>query len=482
MSGAKKIVTNTLVITISQIINYGLGFIFTAYMARYLQADSFGMLSAGISITQFFAIFADFGLHILMIREVSKDKASAGRYLGNIVAIKCGLMLAALAAIALMASFGGYTSEGRTVIYIMSLSMVFFSFSAMFYAFFQAFDNMKYQAFGLILTSLIMLSGTAVACSLRLGVVYFAAIYLISNLLVFLYAFSACTLKFLRPQIRFEVGFWKNLAGEAAPFGISNMFSTVYVIFGTIALSFVQDYQAVGLYSAAYRLITYLLIVPGIVNMAIFPTMSSLSVSSRESLKFLCHKYQKVMILAGLPIAFSFTALADKIISFIYGSSFSGSTFALQIMIWSVIFTYVAAPMVLLCMAIGKQTLITRVTGLAMIVNVALNLLLIPVFSYLGASIVTLANEAIVISLVYFFAYRLGYSLPVKKLTDITFRVAISSLIMVAFIFVFHDLPVVALLPMAFIVYAIAVLLLRGVDDADLDLAKSVLKREHVYV
>jgi O-antigen/teichoic acid export membrane protein len=482
MASVKKIATNAFMITLSQIVNYGLGFIFLAYTARYLKSDSYGLLITGVTITQFFTIFADFGLHMLMTREISRNKGNASRYFNNIAVMKCGLLLVILAAIVLLAHAVGYPGEERTVIYFMALSMVFFSFSGLFFALFQAFDNMKYQAIGLVLTNVIMILGAAIVTGCHLGVVYFSAIYLAANALVFLYAFSVCTLQFFRPSFLFDAGFWKKLAGEAAPFGISSLFITVYTIFGTMALSIIQGYNAVGLYSAAYRLISYLIIVPGIFNVAMFPTMSNLSVSSGESLKFLCHKYQKMMILAGLPLAFSFTALADKIIVFIYGSNFTGSAQVLQILIWSIVFTYAAAPLVLLCQAINKQIVITRITALVMVANVALNLLLIPVFGYLGTGIITVANELIVICLVYVSTYKLGYSLSAKKMLGILFKVVASCLVMLAFIFIFHGIHVVVLLPLAYLVYAIMIFLLRCVDDTDLSLAKSILKRGPTYV
>ena len=75
-------------------------------------------------------------------------------------------------------------------------------------------------------------------------------------------------------------------------------------------LSILKGTEAVGWYSAAYRLMYIALILPTAINTAIFPVMSRLySNSSRESLTLLYERYFKYMIMIGIPIGFATTLL-----------------------------------------------------------------------------------------------------------------------------------------------------------------------------
>ena len=63
MTTAKKIAKNTGVLVLSQIITYLLGFIYIVYVARYLGAAGYGILSFGLAFTGIFAVAVDLGLN-----------------------------------------------------------------------------------------------------------------------------------------------------------------------------------------------------------------------------------------------------------------------------------------------------------------------------------------------------------------------------------------------------------------------------------
>ncbi len=73
MSNLQKIVKNTLVLSISQILSYLLAFFYTIAIARYLGADGFGILSFALAFTSILGILADLGLTTLTVKEVTKN-------------------------------------------------------------------------------------------------------------------------------------------------------------------------------------------------------------------------------------------------------------------------------------------------------------------------------------------------------------------------------------------------------------------------
>jgi len=95
MNTVQRIAKNTGVLLASQVVSYVIGFFFVMYTARYLGAEGFGILSFALAFTGIFGVFADLGLRQLTVREVARDKSLAGKYLGNIAAMKVILVTAA---------------------------------------------------------------------------------------------------------------------------------------------------------------------------------------------------------------------------------------------------------------------------------------------------------------------------------------------------------------------------------------------------
>ena len=88
MDTITRIAKNTTVLFLSQIISYALGIFLSLYIARYLGANGYGILSFALAFSGIFSILADLGLSTLTVREVSRDKSLATKYLGNVLLIK----------------------------------------------------------------------------------------------------------------------------------------------------------------------------------------------------------------------------------------------------------------------------------------------------------------------------------------------------------------------------------------------------------
>ncbi|MDI3550648.1 MAG: hypothetical protein PWQ15_1751 [Methanobacterium sp.] len=80
MNTLQRIVKNTSVFFIAQVITYIIAFFYTINMARYLGAEGFGILTFGLSLVMILGITADLGLSPLVVREVSRNKSLTSQY------------------------------------------------------------------------------------------------------------------------------------------------------------------------------------------------------------------------------------------------------------------------------------------------------------------------------------------------------------------------------------------------------------------
>ena len=160
------------------------------------------------------------------------------------------------------------------------------------------------------------------------------------------------------------MNFGKLQLKEALPFwNYWNFSDTVCVNIDSVLLSILQNNKVHGFYNAAYKLVLLLVVIPNTINIAIFPSMSQFHISSPDSLRKLNEKYFKFMILTGIPIAVGITLLANKIILLLFGSGYSQSIIALQILIWTIVFTFGSASIVNLLDATNKQLVLTKITS-----------------------------------------------------------------------------------------------------------------------
>jgi Membrane protein involved in the export of O-antigen and teichoic acid len=474
MSRVRIIAKNTSFLLISQIISYIFTFFITIYAARYFGAGTFGIWSIALSITGIFGIFADLGMSTLMVREVSRDLSLSDKFISNIILIKVILSILTLGLIIITVNIIGYPEIVKNVVYIVTVSVIMGSFSGILGAIFQANEKMEYISLSTILSSIVMLLGTAIMIFYNLNIIFFAFFNIISTGLVSAYILIKYVQKFSLPKLKIDFDFWKPLIKESWPFGITALSGMLYNYIDSIMLSILQGSEVVGWYSAAYRLMLILLFVPNAVNTAIFPVMSQFYASSKDSLKLMNEKYFKYMIILGVPLGVGVTILADKIILFIFGSGYTQSIVALQILIWTIVITFASAPFMQLLQSINKQLVITKISVISAVINVGLNLFLIPKFSYIGASLATFIAAVIAVMYVFSITYRIGYGISFKMVINDLFKVLFSTLIMSIFILYFKDLNLVLLSITATLLYFSSIYFVGCIDDVDIMLLKQL--------
>lgn len=475
MKRVKTIAKNTILILISQIISYIFIFFTTIYSARYLGVENFGILSLSIAFTGILIIFADLGLSTLTIREVSRDKSLGNKYLVNIALFKIVLAVITFIIAIITVNILSYSLLIQLAIYGMTISVIFNSFSVFISSIFQAHEKMEYLSIGTIISSILIFIGVLIAINLNLDVLNFVLIYIIANIIVLLFYLIILFKKFMSPSWDFEWNFLKDNLKMALPFGITGIFVMIYYYIDSIMLSVMAGNDAVGWYNAAYRITLVLLFIPSVFNISIFPAMSQFYLTSKKSLKFAYKKYFKYMTIIGIPLGIGTTLLAEKIILIIFGAQYANSTLALQILVWSSIIIFISSPIARLLEASNKQSTIAKITGLCAVFNIILNLILIPEYSFIGASLVTVLTEIISLILGLKVVSRLDYGLSQVESTNLL-KILISSIIMGIFIILFRSLNIVFIITGGIIIYFIILYSLKCFDEEDISIILNILK------
>jgi len=449
------------------------------YTARYLGAKSFGILSFALALTAIFGAFGDLGLRQIATREVARNKSLAKKYLGNIIGVKIILVTIVLGILVLVINLLGCPEKTKAVVYLISLSIIFNAFLQAFYGIFQAHERMEFESAGNILRSSLLLVCVLFVIRNNSSILILAFSYSLVSAVTLGYAFIISLWKFEKPKIEIDWSFCKPTLKGALPFGLTAIFGMTYHWIGTVMLSTMKGDVVVGWYSAAYRIILVLLLIPSAFDMAVYPVMSRLYVSSRNSLELMCEKGFKYLTFIGIPIGIGGMLLADRIILLVFGSEYSNSAIALKILIWSAVLIFIGTPFSDMLNSINKQVVLAKIVGVSAVSNVFLNLLLIPKYSYVGASIATVVSVFLILIGVIITTSRIGYRIPIPRIINPILKAMASSLIMGLFIIGFKNIiNLVLLITLAGIIYFSTMYLIKGFDKADLAIIKVFFGKE----
>lgn len=477
MNAIQRLAKNTGSLFISQIICYILGFFYIIYIARYLGSEGFGVLSFALAITGIFAVFVDLGLSTMTVREVSKDKKLDNKYLANIIPIKVILSISTFILMALTLKIVGYTQSTTEIVYLMTIYVIFNSFSTTFYSIFQAHEKMEYQAIGNILNSILMFGGVLYLIAHGSNIQTFAILYLATSFIILIYDLVISLWKFHIPQIKIDIDSWKPIIIGAIPLALVSIFTILFIKVDTVMLSKMVGDSAVGLYNAAVTPVQSLSSITGVLMTVALPMFSNFHKYSKNSFEILFYRTFKYLVIITLPVGIGTTILANKFILLIYGPSYSDSTIALQILIWWFVIGSLSWLMGIILNSTNKQKLFANSTGICLVFNICLNVVIIPKLSYIGASISTIVTEILLLILLVNYFPKDIYR---PTLTPLITKPLVAGIAMGISIYFLRDYNLLAVLLFSSLLYFLILVLLGGLTRDDLNLLRALKIREEL--
>lgn len=391
-----------------------IAFVYFTLIARELGAGDTGKYVLALSFTTIFVVFVDLGFTNVLIRESAKARDKMQTFFSTTLATK--VILGALSYIALIVTVHvlDYSPEIRQLVYLSGVTMLFDSFHLTIYGTLRAIGDLRYEAASIIASQLI---------TLILGSVFlFGGFPLIYLILAFTIpsALNACFAAYIA-KAKYHTRFsfvWNKQAFQylsriAIPFALAAIFARVYSYIDSILLSKLADEIAVGWYAIAYKITFAFQFIPLALVAAVYPRFSEYFSSDKKKLAYIFEQSLKYLWIVAFPIAVGIGLLSHDIILSVYTDEYLNSVLPLQILIASLLFSYVSFPIGAFLNACDKQVTQTVIVGLVMLVNIGLNVWLIPTHGVVGAAIAAFAGNALLAVA--------GYTI-VPKITRISHR------------------------------------------------------------
>ena len=477
MTTTKRIAKNSAFIFLGDAIGAILQLILVVYLVRCLGDVTFGKYAFAFAFTSLFMILSDLGLSVMSIREIARDTSKAGEYLTNISITKFILSLITIVLIVVTINLMHYPQDTTLAVYIVGGVTVFTSFTSSFRSIFRAFERMEYETITKIVEKILIFGSVLPVLFLGYGLIEVVSAMLIAQALIFIFTLIIVIKKFTRPKLSFDPSLCKSLIKEALPFGLAGVFVIIYFQTDTVMLSMMKGDAVVGWYNAAYRLVMGVLFIPGAVVGALYPVLSRYFTSSKDSLMFVYEKSFKFLLMLAIPLGIGTTLLADQIIIFLYGEDFAASIIVLQILIWVASMLFIRSIVGHILASINKQLVDTRIAGASALLNVGLNLLLIPTYSYVGAGVASIISTAFIFVCEFSYLQRSGYKI---ETSTIVLKPLCAGAVMGLFIYGLGMMSInlFVIVIGAIVTYAACLYLLKAFDEEEMRMMRDVFKNE----
>lgn len=474
MNSIKRVSKNIVSIVTIETVNQTSMFILAIMIPRYLGDAGFGKYSFIIAFTALFSIFLDLGLRTLTIRDVSRDKDKEKEYVGSIITIKIISSIITFAVIFIIGNIMDYSLDIQIALYLMYLSLIINSFSEVFRSIFYAFEKMEYGMLTITITRIITTLLVLIFLFFGYGVVEVVLAVFIGNIFALLLNYIIYTKNFLKPKFYINLKFSMHLLKMALPFGLAIAFNNVFFNFDVVIITQTIGTAAAGWYSIPRNILNVLITFLYAISFAILPTFSKFYGHSEELVKRTYQKIFKYLLIITLPIPFILYILSEKIILLLFTQNFVNSIFILKILIWLLIPLTLARFLEVILASINKQGIVTYTLGICALLNIALDIVLIPTLGYMGAVIATMIAQTSVFVIDLYFVSKYLCVIPLGRFC---LKPLISCIIVVTFIFYFQYVNLLLLIFDAAILYFIIFLCLKGLDEDDWELFKKLIKR-----
>lgn len=405
---ARRVARNTGLAIGAEVVGKAAPLVLFALIARILGARTLGDYVLAFAVTSLIFPVATLGMDRLLVREASQDRGAVDRLFFDLVALKAivsvGGVLAAAAVMALL----GYPERVVTLTLLLGFATVLNILGASALGVFQAYERMEYHVYS-TLPQKYLSAGLGIAVLLLGGsIVAVAAGVLIASGVGLVIAFVLQFRFFRRPPLRIHAGRWRAIVRDAMPFGLQELFAQVLFRIDIVLLSLYTSSAVVGWYGASYRLLEASLFVSWSVASAVMPMFSYLGEDTRPSLSTVYEKSVKFLLALTVPIGVVLVVEAEALIELIYGlERFDPSVGALRLLGGALILYAVTHLTGALVLARRRGGPFVWATAGVALLNVALNLVLIPRLSLDGAAAATLISELVLVVLALVLAQRL---------------------------------------------------------------------------
>lgn len=394
-SGLRAIITNTAWLFADRILRMGVGLIVGVWVARYLGVQQYGLFNYATAFVALFSPFANLGLDNVVIRDIVRNTSNKEQILATAFWLKLiGGVTSLLLAVVFISVFRQNEKLAIWLVAILATAGIFQTLDIIDF-WFQSQVQSKY---------------TVVAKNTAFFIVTFIKVVLIKTqapLIAFAWATLAeivlgaigLVIVYKAKGYSLKLWYWslsvaKSLLKDSWPLILSGVTIMIYMKIDQIMLGEMIGDSAVGIYSAASRISEVWYFIPTAIVSSVSPTIFAAKQTDEALYYQRIQQLLRLMVLISILIALPMSFLSKTIITILFSNSYTIAGQILAIHIWASLFVFMGVATSPWFIAEGLTHFSLSRTFIGAIMNVLLNLLLIPSFAGVGAAIATVISQA----------------------------------------------------------------------------------------
>jgi O-antigen/teichoic acid export membrane protein len=395
-NGFRRYFINTGWMFLGQIFSLIVSFFIGVWIARYLGPENYGILNYAVAFVGLFGFIASLGIDSILNRELIKTPEKRDVLLGTAFKLKVvgGIAALALAVISILMS--------QTTLLIQFLVIIFsFNFilqainviSIYFQSKVESKNNVKVSIISTLISSVLKVG----VILLDKGVIWIMLVYILDFVwqwINFVYVYKRQGLKIR--DWKFDNDLAKKILKNSWPLILAQAAGYIYLKVDQVIIGLMLGNYEVGLYAVAVKVTEIWYFIPSIICSSLFPAIINAKLTDVKVYKKRLSNLYVLMFILSLIIAITITFLAKPIMTILFGNSYLESVAILKIYIWSSVGLFLTVAVNQYLISENSVKTIFWFNFLSMIINIGLNIWLIPLIGLLGAAWATLISYFVI--------------------------------------------------------------------------------------
>jgi O-antigen/teichoic acid export membrane protein len=397
---AKRAARNATALALSSIVSKGLLFFWQLILARWLGSSDYGTYGTIGALLAVGASFPEFGMGLIVIRDVANRPRDAGRYLTATLTLQPIFAVAGYVVLMVAALLFGYSAPLRALLALAAVNLLVDALGNMCHNQLLAMERMVIPA--------VIAAGHVMLLVILAGAVLIGGGGLWGLYMVTLIAGSARAAVYwvmlvhfnVRPDFPLDRAVARTLVINGAPIAITSFLSLAYMHADKLITTAMIGEKSTGQLTAGFVVVFGVIeLLSTTVLVAVYPMMSRTHGSGmRDLFDFMIEKLAFFNLIVSLPIGIFISLLAVPLSALLFGADYTRTADVLQVLIWYTVVTMVANVFSQALLIENRQRRILAIRCGSLLINIALNLILLPQVGVQGAAIASLTAELIALT------------------------------------------------------------------------------------
>jgi O-antigen/teichoic acid export membrane protein len=418
---------------------------------RYLGPSSYGALTTAVMFVALWTSLTELGIGQVVVRRVMSGKGELERLIRVNVGMSTMYCLPLFALTAISgALIYGSDSDIVEMVMIVAGGLILTTMTSCFGPIFLVTVRFGAVALSDLLSRVGSLGATLVLIHFGAGTVWFAVVMLVPpSIVLLIQGVAAARITNWRPV--FALGESWELLREGLPLTAMLIVGVLYWRVDGVILSLLGTTEQVGVYGLAYTLTFTLTALSAFFLSSTLSAMVHTFAQNRDEFIRFTARSVESMLFAGAPIAVVGAILANQIVELVGSDEFvshGGPTVALLSV--AVALTFLTGVLSQALFAAHDQSFLVRLSLVNLILNIVLNIVLVPFYGAVGSGLALVATE---VSGLVFASWRLSRLVPYRTPWVFLLRLLVPLAACAASAESMRDLPVLLTLGVTVVVY-----------------------------